>query len=173
MTGLEDLLRRQLSQTPEPELSVPPGMTATLRRRVHRRRMAIPAVTGLVGLAGAGAAMLAAQERAGRDLHAVLVASPATTPSPAMRQCNVADLIAQGGPKSMVDFRWPSGARLLALQVPAANCPIELTLSSETLDPQDVEAAERKWGANVRLLPYDPNGSLQPVDSAIPSPTPS
>lgn len=169
MIELEDLLRSQLTRMPEPSLHVPVGLAEVLHRRMHRRRVAVPAVAGVFAITTGGAAALVSRGRPADDRHAVVAAEPTPTPSPTARQCSVPDLIAQGGPKSMVEFRWPSGARLLSLQTPAENCPIELMLSSETLAPEDVEAAERRWGANVRLRPYDPNGSTHPVQEATPS----
>ena len=171
MKDLEDLLRRQLAQTREPHLTAPADLARTLRRRAQRRRTAVPAAAGVVALVGTGATALWLRDGSSRGPQTVIAGSP--SPAPPSPRCSVPELISQGGPKSMVEFRWPSGARLLSLQTPAENCPIVLTLSSETLDPADVEAAERRWGANVRLLPYDPKGTLQPAGSDQPTPTPT
>lgn len=155
MNDLEELLRRQLARATEPDLVVPPDLARVLRRRAQRRRVAVPAATGALALAGAGTIALATRERPAADRRSVVVAATPSTPTPSPRQCSVPELLAAGGPKSMVEFRWPSGATLVLLHTPEEPCPIELMLSSTTLDAQDVQAAERRWGSNVRLVPYD------------------
>jgi len=154
MTGLEELLRRELARTREPDLVVPPGLAAALRRRAHRRRTAVPAAAGLVVLVSGAAAALSARTSPERDRQSVVATAPTSTPTTGSDTCSVPELIAQGGPKSMVEFDWPSGATIVYLR--SEGCPIEVMLSSPRLAIEDIEAAERRWGSNIRLLAYDP-----------------
>ncbi len=157
MTDLEDALRRQLAALPDPALTPQPGLARTLRRRAHRRSVTLTASTGAVALVAVGATATALRHEPRRASEVIVGAPPtgSTSPSPSARPCSVPELLAQGGPKSMADFEWPSGATLVLLTAPAENCPIDLMLSSAQLAPEDVAAAEQRWGANVHLLAYD------------------
>lgn len=168
MTALEDRLRERFASVEEPSLVASPDLVRRVRT-AHRRRQVLPLAFGTAAV-GALSSTLLLQKAPGEPSLAGSEPSPTVTAAPSRGPCSVERLLAHGGPKSIAEFRWPSGAQILALRAPAQNCPILVMLSTPEVLEEDRAAAAARWGDDIVLQPRDDTVSL-PVGSA-PAPTP-
>jgi hypothetical protein len=156
VNNLEDRLRERFADAPVPELCAPSDLLLRVRA-AHRRRRALPLIGGACVAATGSAAFLLLMSGSSPS-QSLTPAAPTSSPAVAASQepCTADSLLATGGPRSIVHFRWPSGAKGVILRFAPANCPAELMLSTATVAEEDRAAAEARWGNNVVLLPFDP-----------------
>lgn len=150
MTALEDRLRERFASVAEPELSAPRDLVRRVRA-AHRRRQVVPLALGAAAVGAVSAALL--QVTPGEPARTASGSTPSPAADPSRGPCNVERLLARGGPKSIVEFQWPSGARVVTLR--AARCPVYVMLSTAEVRDVDRAAAESRWGDDIVLLPRD------------------